>query len=313
MNFSWVIGSGGLLGTFLVKRLLRSETTVFVPNRKIQWKNDATLRSTIQAAAADFFHSVQEAGGNWSIYWAAGNGTMSSYQDDLEVERIAFEVLVNQIIRYSHLPQTGSIFFASSAGALYAGVIDETIDETTPIKPINDYGFEKIRQEELLYQVAGSNCRVLIGRISTLYGPGQQKQKSQGLISLIARSILRNQPVHIFVPLDTMRDYLFVEDAAADIVDCMEKFHHDRFLIKIFAAERSTTVAEIISTFRRIFRRKPRIITCRHVTTSMYQKKIHYRSRYRNEQDGSPKTSLLIGISKIIASERTALRQANVK
>lgn len=42
----------------------------------------------------------------------------------------------------------------------------------------------------------------LIARISMFYGPGQAKDKQQGLLAHIARCILRNQPIQIYVPYD---------------------------------------------------------------------------------------------------------------
>ena len=54
----------------------------------------------------------------------------------------------------------------------------------------------------------------MIGRFSNLYGPGQNLGKLQGLISRLALSAVTRQPINIFVPLDTIRDYVYVDDAA---------------------------------------------------------------------------------------------------
>ena len=65
------------------------------------------------------------------------------------------------------------------------------------------------------FVLAHASATALVARLSTLYGPGQSRGKPQGLIAHIARGVVRNQPVRIYVPLDTVRDYLAADDAAA--------------------------------------------------------------------------------------------------
>ena len=99
----------------------------------------------------------------------------------------------------------GVIAFASSAGALYAGCLDFEITEESTVSVINEYGSSKLFQERQLEKLAFecNKVKILIARFSTLYGPGQGFGKSQGLISHIVRSVLRNHPVRIFVPLSS--------------------------------------------------------------------------------------------------------------
>ena len=62
-----------------------------------------------------------------------------------------------------------------------------------------------------------------MGRIANLYGPGQGLEKPQGLISQIIRSHLIRTPISIYVPLDTMRDYLFAPDCGELVVDALRR------------------------------------------------------------------------------------------
>jgi len=48
----------------------------------------------------------------------------------------------------------------------------------------------------------------MVGRMSNLYGPGQNLKKVQGLISQMCLRVLTRQPLVLYVPLDTIRDYL---------------------------------------------------------------------------------------------------------
>lgn len=62
----------------------------------------------------------------------------------------------------------------------------------------------------------------VIGRITTLYGPGQDLQKNQGLVSKLCLQAVKQQPISVFAPLDTIRDYLFASDAASQAISFMD-------------------------------------------------------------------------------------------
>ena len=77
------------------------------------------------------------------------------------------------------------------------------------------YGESKLEQERIVRAwSAATGVPAAIGRFSNLYGPGQDLTKPQGIISRLVRASLRGEPLLVFVPLDTVRDYLFAADAA---------------------------------------------------------------------------------------------------
>jgi UDP-glucose 4-epimerase len=104
----------------------------------------------------------------------------------------------------------------------------------------------------------------LAGRISALYGPGQNLRKRQGLIAHISHAVLRHDPIEIFVPLDSIRDYLFVTDAAAGIVNAVSKLMAERTpprpVTKIFAAECGVSIAQIVGAFVAVSKQHPRLV-----------------------------------------------------
>ncbi|MBK8963462.1 MAG: NAD-dependent epimerase/dehydratase family protein [Candidatus Competibacteraceae bacterium] len=199
-------------------------------------------------------------------------------------------------------------FFASSAGAIYAGSTDHIISEDTIPAPTTAYAFEKIRQEELVrsFVRASDNHAALLARLSTVYGPGQSRNKQQGLLAYRALHP-RNQPIQIYVPLDTMRDYINADDAAVSIIVSLRVASESpQAFIKIIASEKSTTIAEIISIFKRITRRAPRIVTSAGKLTSIYSHRMQFRSITIPQCKLSLNTTLLTGIAKVIAAERAA-------
>ena len=233
---------------------------------------------------------------------------MGSSSESMSQEACLLESLLQALTNTPELrTRPGSFFFASTAGAIYAGSTDGTITEQSSPMPGAPYGIGKLAQERLIAEWTSTmdHTSVLIGRISTLYGRGQAPGKSQGLISHIARCIIRDRPIHVFVPLDTIRDYLYVTDAAHDVACHLEALEACRGVtMKIIAAEDSTTIAQIIGRFEQISHRKPLIVTGATPLGAQYLRRVCFRSVVPPLAKAPHRTSLFVGISEVMAHER---------
>lgn len=312
MTAVWIIGSSGLLGSALQRALERRGARLFSPAERFCWDNETEL-STQLGVAVKAFATFVGSGNEWQIYWAAGVGTMSSTEAELATETRTLSTVLRLIESESDLIMAeGGFAFASSAGAIYAGIKDGIITENTPVAPTTAYAKEKLKQENLVSTFALNNNKVttLLARISTLYGPGQANGKRQGLLAHIARCILRNESVHIYVPFDTIRDYIAVDDAAFAIVAASRVLTgKPGVFTKIIASEKPTTIAEIISIFKRIARRSPRIVSSASKLSSLYTRRIQFQSTTVPINEQLSKTSLLVGIAQVMAAERSAFTQ----
>lgn len=314
MTIAWVLGSGGLLGAALCRALRRDSIELFFPAERFNWADGLVLDGQL-AVAAQAFASRLSADEPWQIYWAAGVGTMGSAQDAMSSETRALMQLLQLLQSEPRVMSAlGAIAFASSAGAIYAGAKDAVITEHTSPAPTTAYAREKLLQEDLIRVFAISNNRsaALLARISTIYGPGQAAGKQQGLLTHIARRILRNQPIQIYVPYDTIRDYIAVEDAAAAIVNALDiaSRYPCAAVIKIIASERPTTIAEIVSVFRRLARRAPRIVTSASKLSALYSRRVQFHSLALPECPKTTGKSLPVGIAQLMAAERAAFVQS---
>ncbi len=145
----------------------------------------------------------------------------------------------------------------SSAGGVYAGSEHPPFDIDTPVAPLSPYGELKVAQEGLALEILSGTCPVAIGRISNLYGPGQNLSKLQGLISRLALSAVTQQPINIFVPLDTIRDYIYVDDAARAILEAVQDaVTEDRNVRLVIASGQPTTVGQVIRTMNLVAKRR---------------------------------------------------------
>ena len=306
MTLCWVIGGGGLLGSALLRRL-RREAQIYQPDERFTWADAPRLLEQLSSALLAFAARVRDQGA-WEIYWAAGIGTMGSSAAELANETLAWQELLGLIKTNDVLGAfPGRIALASSAGAIYAGLQVDVIDETCTEAPTTPYAQAKLEQERLLRNLSthGRPVATFTARISTLYGPGQASGKRQGLITHMARSIVRNRPIQIFVPFDTVRDYITADDAAAVIVDVLRSRSGPGGVMGIVASERPTSIAEIVATFHRVARRPPLIATSASKLSALYLRRVQYRSSLTLPRRTSL-TGLPIGVAQVLAAERLA-------
>jgi UDP-glucose 4-epimerase len=304
---AWILGAGGLLGSSLARVLREDGTDLFEPKARLCWGDPAVFAERIRPLVQQFATRAERSA-RWMLLWAAGQGTMGSSSERMVRETHLLRSLLDALAKVPALrTRPGSLFFASTAGAVYAGSEDDTVTERSTPAPRAPYGVEKLAQEHLVadWQRTMGETSVLIGRISTLYGCGQGQSKSQGLISHIARCVIRDRPIHVFVPLDTIRDYLHVTDAARDIACHLKELerHYD-VTTKIVAEEASTTIAQIIGRFEQVTHRKPLIVTSATRLGEQYLRRICFRSVVPPLAKAIHRTSLLVGISEVMAHER---------
>lgn len=293
-----VVGSRGLLGSAVVRALRargRTVTTVNVP-----WADAAGAPDALAAALVDLVRLA--AGGPWQVAWCAGSGVTGSAGDTIEREVATMRRWIDLVLAAApHALPSGRVFLASSAGGLYAGASGPPFDERTPPMPLSPYGRGKLAMEAEMARVATvGGARLLVGRLSNLYGPGQDLGKAQGLISQLCRAQLTGQPVGLYVSLDTVRDYLFVDDAAAMVADGLSGLGDvcasGGVVTKIFAAQRSASIAAVLGEVRRVSRRRPLVRLSASPQAAAQSRDLRFRSRVWPELDRRALTPLPAGI-----------------
>ncbi len=303
MTVAWVVGRGGLLGAALERALRSSGTTLFVPSRPFAWSEPDALIVSLHHETARFADAVGDRQ-SWEVYWAAGVGTMGSVAGALVAESVALDTLLDALGRCELPSGAGRLAFASSAGAIYAGSDAPLIDERTTEAPTTSYARAKLDAEERVRDFADRRgVATLIARMSTLYGVGQTTAKQQGLLTHISRCVVRNRPVQIFVPLDTIRDYLHVDEAASMTIDALRTVVAPHAVVKIVASEQPATISEIVSIFKRVSRRPPRIVTSSAPTSAIYARQMRFRSIVPPLRT-QPSSGLALGIDRVLAAER---------
>jgi UDP-glucose 4-epimerase len=313
VTLAWVLGAGGLLGAALGRTLAREQrTALYMPPARMPWHDETVLAAELERAVADFALQARTHA-RWELYWAAGVGAMGSQDSDMGMETRSLELLLQLLAHQPELrARPGALALASSAGAIYAGSTDAVISESSSVAPTTPYARAKLQQEALVagFVRACPNSHALLARITTLYGPGQALGKRQGLLSHIARSIVRQQPIQIFVPYDTIRDYIEADDAAIAAIACLRAAATESVCVKILGSEQPLTIAEIVATFRRVARRPPLIATSASQLAAVYSRRVLFRSCVEPNCRGLHRTSLPVGVAALLEAERRAFATA---
>lgn len=290
-----VVGAGGLLGKSVTAELRRTGTP-FV-RATVDWSDTDSAVRDLDAA----LQTVDDGSGVVTVYWCAGAGITSSSREHLDQEVEVFTRFLRELGRRP--PGAVRLFLASSVGGVYGGARGLPFTEFTPAAPVSAYGESKLAMERAAEALAGSNsASVLIGRISNLYGPGQNAAKAQGLITVLADAALSSTPVSLYVSLDTIRDYLYADDCARMVVDGMRRLEREpegTVVTKILATGMGTTISSLIADFRRLTRRKiPFVLTAR--SAAGQAPDLRVRSVVWNEIDRHARTPLVVGMRAVL-------------
>lgn len=297
-----VIGAGGMLGAAVCRRL--HSDGVAVRRATIAWEQPAAAADAFRAEA----EKLRAADDPTDVYWCAGAGVIATGQAalDQEVEtfRAALDAFAGSGVR--------TLFLASSAGGVYGTAGEPPYTENTSPSPLSPYGATKLTMEEAARHWATEHGgRVVIGRISTVYGPGQDLSKPQGLIAQLCRAHLQRQPLSIYVSLDLERDFIHVDDAAHIAVAATKRLATapaGTTVVKIIASQAPATIGTVIGDLRRITRRRPPVAFGASPLTALQSPSLRYRSVVWPELDALACTGLAAGLASTLADVAYRLR-----
>ena len=304
---SWVVGRGGLLGRG-VESALGQRCSTWYPPDPFCWDDAIAARAQLENSCSAFADQVGDR--PWQVAWCAGAGVVSSGSAELRRETDSLSQLLRGLLRAmsSQQMRSGQFFLASSAGGVYAGSRGAPFTERSRECPLAPYGFNKLEQESIVRRWSiEAGTPALIGRLSNIYGPGQRLSKRQGVVSEACRRVLAHQPFVLYVPLDTIRDYLFVGDAGALIADGLDRLRHKHsadasppVVLKILASRQPTTIATVLGEVRRIAKRPVRVVMASSPSARHQASDLRMNSVAWPELDRRSMTTLSVGIRMVM-------------
>lgn len=292
----WVIGAGGLFGSAVV-RAAKSKDWIVFDGASIPWHDPDSAVALIRADAKRLANSIKNRQ-SWGIVWAAGRATTASTEAEVASELFVFKRALAAIAEVLEGYVNGTFLLASSAGGVYAGSRNPPFNSETIPNPIGTYGNLKRDQEIEAETVLPPSMKVVIARISNLYGPGQDLQKLQGLVSRLALTAITKQTLTMFVPLETLRDYIDADDAADIALHWLEA-ESQRFAVRVIASGNPTTLGHIIRLARGISRTQVPIAAGLHPSASVQARDIRLEPDQDSWTSRASLTPLAVGTRRV--------------
>lgn len=309
-----LVGGGGLLGRSLSRAASARGSAVVVA--RVRWASDDAA-ADLERALDDLVRTAD--GGPWRILWCAGAGVTSTGRTSLDAEVRTFAGFLAAVGRATTGrldADHGSIFVSSSVGGVYAGSSDPPFTEHSAVSPLSDYGASKLAIEQTLASACAEHgLRGFVGRITNIYGPGQNLAKPQGLVSHLCRSHLTGTPVGVYVSLDTLRDYLYVDDCSALVLDSLDRLEatveRGSVVVKILASHRSVSVGALIQEARRVLHRPLRVLLASSPAAAGQTRDLRVRSVVWPDLDERTLQTMPAGIAATALDVALRMRQAD--
>ena len=309
----WVVGQGGLLGSSVVEALRAAHTGIF-PGSNVPWESPAMAELALCEDLA-LFVAQTSTHQNWAIAWCAGSAVVASSAEQAQAELNLLDAFLANLS--ASLPATPGVFFlASSAGGAYAASADPPFDAETVPNPVSPYGRLKLRQERAVVTRLEHSVSVVIGRLSNLYGPRTDPSKGKGLIPLLCRAALFREPLNLYVPMDTIRDYLYAEDAGRLVVEAILDAAEARppvTRVEVLASGESTTVAQLVATIQAIGHRRVPLALGTHPSARHQTVDLRMTPSRRPQGMGGGLTPLPTGVKRVMDTVVAKARVADMR
>jgi len=298
MTTAWVVGGSGLLGSALRRAIARRDGWNAIAAAGLPWlADDAEFEAAVREHARRLGAAADR--GGWAVLWAAGRTVPASSEDDAHGELERARLALHAIAEELRDVRPGRLFLASSAGGVYAGSDSPPFTESTEPAPTSPYGRLKLALEvETLKTAERLDVPAVVGRIANLYGADQDLAKPQGVISHLGIARFTSRMASLYVPLDTLRDYLHADDAADLVLDALElAAERGGVTTKILASGTPTTISTLLATMRRVTHARPRAVLGSSPLAARQALDLRLRSEVWTELDRRPRRGLPEGVA----------------
>ena len=300
----WVLGRGGFLGTALAHEAERGGYSVF-SKRTIPWNSPSQRASVLKATAQEFSDFARDT--KPTIVWAAGSEGVAISNTHVASERDSFTDFSFVLSQMDTL-FGATLVVVSSAGGVFSGSPKPPFSCNSPVRAINEYGRNKIAIEDLALTELNLRYQVHVARITNLYGPWPGPR--QGLINRLCTAAATREALQIYVPLDTVRDYIYVSDAAKLLLLEIDPEINQGTppSISLIGSGESTSIGMVLNTVAHVSHRKIPITIAQVDATQLQPRDLRMQPSWIERKISFEPSSLAQGVKKLFDSLATVPR-----
>lgn len=293
-----VVGGNGFLGSYMVDELARLGHEVTVFDRFST--GVATYASEgVRAITGDFLAPPDVAAaleGQELLFHFLSTTTPATAEQDPQLDVRENVTASVELFSLAAAAGVAKVYFASSGGAMYGDVSTDAIGEDAVPAPVSPYAIGKLAIEGYLrYFRRTHGLESVSYRISNPYGPRQHAHKKQGVIPIFLQRIADGQPIGVYGDGSSVRDYIYVEDAARMIAetvgrDCAHEIYN-------IGSGVGTPLFEVVDLAREVSGREP-VVERSPQPSTFVNRVVLDVGRYTSEFGSPPLVSLREGISR---------------
>lgn len=206
-----ILGSSGYLGSYLCWYFLKKKKKIIsISRRKPNISSNRLFHINTNFSQKNIPKKIILNLKNSDVIICIGNSNPRFEKYNLNSKSL----ILKKLLKYSDNTRW---ILISSGGTVY-GKLSKPASELNQTKAYSLYAKENISSEELLINNSKKyNYNYIICRLSNLYGKSFREKKNQGIINILIQNSLDNVETKIFTKLTTIRDYIYIGDAATAI------------------------------------------------------------------------------------------------
>ncbi|WP_100634163.1 NAD-dependent epimerase/dehydratase family protein [Pseudomonas qingdaonensis] len=253
-----ITGGAGFIGSHLSDALLAKGYAVRVlddlsTGRRLNLQLDNPRLQLIEGDVADAALVARAAEGCQAVvHLAAVASVQASVEDPVRTHQSNFIGTLN-VCEAMRVAGIKRVLFASSAAVYGNNGEGQAIDEDTPKAPLTPYAVDKLASEQYLdFYRRQHGLEPVVFRFFNIFGPRQDPSSPySGVISIFCERALNGTPITLFGDGEQTRDFLYVADLVAVLVQALEQAQVQEGAVNV-GLNRATTLNQLLDALRKV-------------------------------------------------------------
>ena len=253
-----ITGGAGFIGSHLSDALLAKGYAVRVlddlsTGRRLNLQVDNPRLQLIEGDVADAALVARAVEGCQAVvHLAAVASVQASVEDPVRTHQSNFIGTLN-VCEAMRVAGIKRVLFASSAAVYGNNGEGQAIDEDTPKAPLTPYAVDKLASEQYLdFYRRQHGLEPVVFRFFNIFGPRQDPSSPySGVISIFCERALNGTPINLFGDGEQTRDFLYVADLVAVLVQALEQAQVQEGAVNV-GLNRATTLNQLLEALRKV-------------------------------------------------------------